>query len=130
MNIYVSNIPYTATDESLRESFAAFGTVASSRIIRDRMTGRSRGFGFVEMPTDEEGHKAIEGVNGQDMLGRRINAREARPREEGQGGEQRGGERAERGGDRGGERGGDRNNNRPRGQQEFRDQPVVNRGMY
>lgn len=82
MNIYVSNIAYTTTDEALQEAFATFGVVASARIIKDRMTGRSRGFGFVEMPNDEEGNKAIEGVNGVEMLGRRINAREARPREE------------------------------------------------
>ncbi len=86
MNIYVSNIPYTATDDSLRDAFSAFGAVQSARIIKDRMTGRSRGFGFVEMPNDEEGKKAIEGLNGSEMLGRRINAREARPREEGNGG--------------------------------------------
>jgi RNA recognition motif-containing protein len=83
MNIYVSNIPYSATDEALRDAFAAFGAVQSARIIKDRMTGRSRGFGFVEMPNDEEAQKALEGVNGTEMDGRRINAREARPREEG-----------------------------------------------
>ena len=91
MNIYVSNIPYTATDDSLRDAFAAFGTVQSARIIKDRMTGRSRGFGFVEMPNDEEGRKALEGLNGAEMEGRRVNAREARPREEGNGGNRNGG---------------------------------------
>ena len=88
MNIYVSNIPYSATDEILRDAFATFGVVQSARIIKDRMTGRSRGFGFVEMPSDEEAQKALEGVNGAEMDGRRINAREARPREEGNGGGQ------------------------------------------
>lgn len=146
MNIYVSNIPYTATDDNLREAFAAFGNVTSARIIRDRMTGRSRGFGFVEMDNDEAGRKAVESVNGQEMLGRRINAREARPREEGGGG----GERGERGGDRGGDRGdrggyggdrGDRGGDRGgyggggggygnRGPREQRNTNVHNRGMY
>jgi RNA recognition motif-containing protein len=85
MNIYVSNIAYTATDEMLQEAFAAHGAVESARIIKDRMTGRSRGFGFVEMPNEEEGRKALEAVNGMDLMGRPINAREARPREEGSG---------------------------------------------
>ena len=83
MNIYVSNIAYNATDELLQEAFAAFGEVQSARIIKDRITGRSRGFGFVDMPNEEQGRAALEGVNGIEMLGRRINAREAKPREEG-----------------------------------------------
>ena len=83
MNIYVSNIAYNATDEMLRDAFAVYGTVQSSRVIKDRATGRSRGFGFVEMASDEEGKAALESVNGTEMLGRKINAREARPREEG-----------------------------------------------
>ncbi len=130
MNIYVSNIPYTATDDNLREAFAAFGNVTSARIIRDRMTGRSRGFGFVEMDNDEAGRKAVESVNGSEMLGRRINAREARPREEG------GGERGERGGFGGGERGerggygGERGGYGNRGPREPRSANVHNRGMY
>jgi RNA recognition motif-containing protein len=141
MNIYVSNIPYTATDDNLREAFAAFGNVTSARIIRDRMTGRSRGFGFVEMDEDEAGRKAVESVNGSEMLGRRINAREARPREEGGGGEraERGGERGERGGFGGGDRGGDRggyggerggDRGGYRGPREQRSSNVHNRGMY
>lgn len=86
MNIYVSNIPYTANDDQLRDAFAAFGTVQSARVIKDRATGRSRGFGFVEMPDEAEGQKAVEALNGSDLQGRRISAREARPREEGNGG--------------------------------------------
>jgi RNA recognition motif-containing protein len=82
MNIYVSNIAYTATDEALQEAFAAFGTVQSARIIRDRNSGRSRGFGFVEMENDEEGRKAIEALAGFDLMGRPISVREARPKEE------------------------------------------------
>ncbi len=83
MNIYVSNLPYAATDDSLREAFTAFGEVVSARIIRDRVTSRSRGFGFVEMAKAEDGQKSLEGLNGIEIQGRRINAREARPREEG-----------------------------------------------
>ncbi len=112
MNIYVSNIPYTATDDNLREAFAAFGNVTSARIIRDRMTGRSRGFGFVEMDNEEAGRKAVESVNGSEMLGRRINAREARPREEGGGGDRGGDRGGERGGSQGGYSGGDRGGDR------------------
>jgi RNA recognition motif-containing protein len=83
MNIYVSNISYTATDEALQEAFAAHGTVESARIIRDRLSGRSRGFGFVEMPNEEEGRKAVEALAGADLMGRAISVREARPKEEG-----------------------------------------------
>jgi RNA recognition motif-containing protein len=83
MNIYVSNIPYTASDEQLRDAFGAFGNVQSARVIKDRATGRSRGFGFVEMTEEAEGLKAVEALNGSDLQGRRISAREARPREEG-----------------------------------------------
>jgi len=83
MNIYVSNISYTATDEALQEAFAAHGAVESARIIRDRASGRSRGFGFVEMPNEEEGRKAIEALAGIELMGRAISVREARPKEEG-----------------------------------------------
>jgi RNA recognition motif-containing protein len=83
MNIYVSNISYTATDEALQEAFAAHGTVESARIIRDRLSGRSRGFGFVEMPNEEEGRKAVEALAGVELMGRAISVREARPKEEG-----------------------------------------------
>jgi RNA recognition motif-containing protein len=83
MNIYVSNISYTATDEALQEAFAAHGVVESARIIRDRLSGRSRGFGFVEMPNEEEGRKAIEALAGIELMGRAISVREARPKEEG-----------------------------------------------
>lgn len=86
MNIYVSNIPYQTTEEEMREAFAAFGNVSSARIIKDKMTGKSRGFGFVEMGNDDEARSALEGMNGAELSGRKINAREARPREEGPGG--------------------------------------------
>jgi cold-inducible RNA-binding protein len=84
MNIYVSNISYTATDEALQAAFAAYGEVTSARIIKDRLTSRSRGFGFVEMANDEEGKKALEALAGADLMGRAISVREARPREEGE----------------------------------------------
>ncbi|HLP41904.1 MAG TPA: RNA-binding protein, partial [Fibrobacteria bacterium] len=85
MNIYVSNIPYTTTEDDLREAFASFGGVQSARIIKDKQTGKSRGFGFVEMSNDVEAQKALDGMNGAELQGRKINAREARPREEGPG---------------------------------------------
>ena len=91
MNIYVSNIPYTTTEDELREAFAAFGNVSSARIIKDKLTGKSRGFGFVEMHNDDEAKAALDGMNGAELSGRKINAREARPREEGPGGRGPGG---------------------------------------
>lgn len=82
MNIYVGNLSYQATDDDLRAAFEAFGKVDSARVIQDKETGRSRGFGFVEMSNDEEGKKAIEGVNNKDVAGRPVRVNEARPREE------------------------------------------------
>lgn len=86
MNIYVSNIPYQTTEDELRNAFQQFGNVDSARIIKDKLTGKSRGFGFVEMGNDNEARTALEGINGIEISGRRINAREARPREEAPGG--------------------------------------------
>ncbi len=82
MNIYVGNLSYQATDDDLREAFEKFGQVTSAQVIKDKFTGRSRGFGFVEMPSNEEGQKAIEGVNNQDVAGRPVRVNEARPRED------------------------------------------------
>lgn len=82
MNIYVGNLSYQATDDDLREAFEAFGQVSSAQVIKDKFTGRSRGFGFVEMPSSEEGQKAIEGVNNQEVAGRPVRVNEARPRED------------------------------------------------
>ncbi len=79
-NIYVGNLPYGSTDEDLKEVFAPYGEVLSARVITDRETGRSRGFGFVEME-DEAGQAAIEALNGSDMGGRALRVNEARPRE-------------------------------------------------
>jgi RNA recognition motif-containing protein len=81
VNIYVGNLSYEATDQDLRTAFEAFGQVSSARVIGDRETGRSRGFGFVEMPNDEEGRKAIEGINNKEVAGRAVRVNEARPKE-------------------------------------------------
>ena len=96
MNIYVGNLPYSIDRDELKETFAAFGYVATARIVTDRETNRSKGFGFVEMPNDAEARQAIEALNGQDLGGRKAVVNEARPREErprtgGFGGERRGG---------------------------------------
>jgi RNA recognition motif-containing protein len=80
MNIYVGNISRTATEQDLREAFQAFGEVSSAAIIKDKFSGESRGFGFVEMPNKEEGDKAISGLNGKDLKGRSLTVNEARPR--------------------------------------------------
>jgi len=82
VNIYVGNLSYQATDDDLREAFEQFGQVSSAQVIKDKFTGRSRGFGFVEMPSNEEGQKAIDGVNNQDIAGRAVRVNEARPRED------------------------------------------------
>ena len=81
MNIYVGNLPYSTTPDDLREVFAAFGEVAAARIVNDRETGRAKGFGFVEMPNNDEANKAIEALNGNDIGGRKAVVNEARPRE-------------------------------------------------
>ncbi len=82
MNIYVGNLPWDLTEDDLREAFAAFGEVESAKIVTDKFSGRSRGFGFVEMPTKEEGTAAISGLNEKDLKGRSIKVNEARPRTE------------------------------------------------
>ena len=82
MNIYVSNLSYNTTGESLQELFAGLGEVTSANIINDRETGRSRGFGFVEMPNDEEGQKAIAELDQCEYDGKTINVNVAKPRED------------------------------------------------
>ena len=92
--LYVGNLPYTIDDAGLESQFAAYGKVDSARVITDRDTGRSKGFGFVEMAADDEADKAIEALNGQPMGGRNLTVSEARPqapREGGGGGMGRGG---------------------------------------
>lgn len=80
-NMYVGNLPYGATDADLANHFAKAGKVVKATVVMDRMTGKSRGFGFVEMATDEEGQIAIDTINGSDMQGRNLLVNEARPKE-------------------------------------------------
>ncbi len=80
--LYVGGLPYQTTEDELRDAFAQAGSVTSSMIIMDRMTGRSKGFGFIEMATDAEAQAAIEMWNGKEFNGRRLTVNEARPREE------------------------------------------------
>ena len=79
--LYVGGISYDSTDDGLRDAFAQAGNVVSAAILKDKITGRSRGFGFVEMATDEEAQKAIEMWNGKELDGRRLTVNEARPME-------------------------------------------------
>lgn len=81
MNIYVGNLSYGTTDDDLRAAFAAYGTVTSARVITDRDTGRSRGFGFVEMADQGEARAAIEALNQTELQGRQLRINEARPRQ-------------------------------------------------
>ncbi len=107
--LYVGNLPFSATSESLNEMFAKFGTVTSAKIVMDRDTGRSKGFGFVEMGSDSEAQAAIEKLNGSDVGGRSLVVNEARPMEPRTGGGGGGGGRGGfGGGGGGGGRGGDR----------------------
>lgn len=86
MNIYVGNLPREATEEDLRKAFESFGEISSAKIITDRFTGDSRGFGFVEMSNNSEGQAAISGLDGQDLKGRALKVNEARPRRDDRGG--------------------------------------------
>lgn len=96
MNIYVGNLSYDTGNAELKDAFAQYGEVSDARVVEDKFTGRSRGFGFVEMPSNADGQKAIAALNGTNLQGRTITVNEARPRED------RGG------GGRGGGRGGSR----------------------
>jgi RNA recognition motif-containing protein len=84
--LYVGNLSYNVRDEDLQQTFAQYGTVSSAKVMMDRETGRSKGFGFVEMGSDPEAQAAINGMNGQQMDGRALVVNEARPREERPGG--------------------------------------------
>jgi len=84
--IYVGGLPYSTTDGQLQEIFSAHGNVESARVITDKFTGRSRGFGFVEMSSDDEAKKAIEALNGTELEGRTLTVNEARPQERRSGG--------------------------------------------
>ena len=89
MNIYVGNLSFEVTEEDLRQAFNPFGQISSVRVITDRDTGRSKGFGFIEMPDNAEAQSAISGLNGKELKGRTIKVNEARPRSEGRGGSRR-----------------------------------------
>jgi len=102
MNIYVGNLSYDVSEENLRQAFEAFGQVSSATIVKDKYSGQSKGFGFVEMPSAEEARSAINQLNGQELKGRTLNVNEARPRTEG--GRGGGGRGFEGGGRRGGGR--------------------------
>lgn len=81
LNIYVSNLPYRLSNEELRDIFAAYGEVSRVKIVKDKDTNRSKGFGFVEMPNDDEGKRVIAELNDKDVGGRALRVNEARPRE-------------------------------------------------
>ena len=86
MNIYIGNLPHSLSEEALRTLFEQYGNVLSVKIIKDKFTGSSRGFAFVEMSSTEEGEQAIAGLNGKEVEGRRLSVNQALKREEGQGG--------------------------------------------
>ena len=106
MNIYVANIPWKASEEELKNLFAEYGEVTSAKIVTDKFTQRSRGFGFIEMKDDTAGRTAITELNGADFMGKNLVVNEARPREPRTGG---GGGGGSRGGNGGGFRKGDFN---------------------
>ena len=82
MKLYVGNLPFSVNSDDLEEMFSGYGAVTSAQVISDRETGRSRGFGFVEIESDDAGRKAIEEMDGADNGGRRLTVNEARPRED------------------------------------------------
>ncbi len=116
MNIYVGNLSWSMTDEDLTNLFTAYGTVTSGKILKDKMSGRSKGFGFVEMEDDEAAKTAIANLNETEVMGRKIIVNESQPRPEGEykkrsggggyGGNRGGGNRGGYGGNRGGYGGG------------------------
>lgn len=86
MNIYVGNLAREATESDLRDAFQAFGEVSTASVIKDKFSGESRGFGFVEMPNKSEAEKAISGLNGKSIKGRSVTVNEAKPRTDNRGG--------------------------------------------
>jgi RNA recognition motif-containing protein len=80
MRIYVGNLPYSVTDEELRDTFGEFGELVSAEVVTDRFSGQSKGFGFVEMPNNAEADQAIKALNDQPLKGRKLTVNEARPR--------------------------------------------------
>lgn len=108
MKIYAGNLSYEVTEEDLKLAFEQFGQVESVAIIKDKYSGQSKGFGFVEFSSNTEGQSAIEGLNGKELKGRTLNVNEARPRTEGRGGYGGGGRSGGRGSYGGGGRSGGR----------------------
>ena len=104
--LYVGNLPYSVRDSDLEDLFSPHGSVQSAQVIIERDTGRSKGFGFVEMSNDQEAQDAISALNGRDMEGRTLTVNEARPKEEGGGGRRGGGGGGGYGGGGGGRGGG------------------------
>jgi RNA recognition motif-containing protein len=102
MRIFVGNLSHDVSDPDLQTAFESFGSVDSATVVRDKFTGESRGFGFVEMPAQAEAQAAISGMNGKDLKGRAVNVNEARPREDRGGGGFGGGGRSGGGGRPGG----------------------------
>ena len=86
MNIYIGNLPYSISEDELRDLFVAHGEVTSANIIMDRDSGRSKGFGFIEMPDNAQGEAAINAINQTDVQGRSVRVNEARPRNDNRGG--------------------------------------------
>jgi len=106
MNIYVGNLPPKATEDELRQAFEELGQVTEVRLIMDKFSGESKGFGFVEMPSKDEAEKAIAEMNGKEFMGSALNVNEARPKTDRGGGGGGGGRRGGFGGGRGGGGGG------------------------
>ncbi|MCM2267741.1 MAG: RNA-binding protein [Elusimicrobiales bacterium] len=104
--IYVGGLPFKTTEEEMNTLFSGYGQVSSAKLITDKYSGQSRGFGFVEMPNDEEANAAMEKLNGSDFGGRKLTVNEARPMEARPRSGGFGGDRGGRGGDRGGRGGG------------------------
>ncbi len=100
MDIYVGNLPYSTADDDLKGLFVAYGEVASARVVVDRATGQSKGFGFVEMPDRNQAQQAIEALNGYDVDGRKLRVNESQPKPREDRGPRGGGGRGDRGGDR------------------------------
>jgi RNA recognition motif-containing protein len=82
MRIYVGNLPYSVTDEDLRQTFLAFGNLANAEVVKDKFSGQSKGFGFVDMPNSSEAEAAIQALHDQPLKGRKLTVNEARPRPE------------------------------------------------
>jgi RNA recognition motif-containing protein len=121
MNIYVGNLVFDVSEDDLREAFGQFGEITEVRLIMDKFTGKSKGFGFIEMPSKAEAEKAIAEMNGKEFKGRAINVNEAKPKVDrgGRGGRGGGGRGGGFGGGRGGGKRGGPGNRRGRGRDHY-----------